>query len=367
MKYFIVIILLFLSFRLTAQNKDTTNISSLQVPSSPGFQLLDVSPSNIERPTSPKEFALSILNTSNSGSAIPKNFAMESSPYWFIRHDHESIDKYLNVGSRYKWSGIGRKLAISLTSVYNDSTSGSLLKNTNYISAGFRTNILTMRGPKANNDITSHLHQMASRQSAIGFQVMNDASNHHQADTIEAHLKSDSLYQRLLTEEKNLLILPSLLQFDIAGAYSVAFVDNTYSENRFNRAAAWATVTLTPLTSTTGGNLAILGVARIMDDNALTDTAKNIFTQTTAVDLGASLNYTLHNLSVSFEHLERKYQNNSALNSQRTVLIIQYKVSDNLYVTGTYGKNFGNIKNLFALLGLNFGFGSSSLVTRQSK
>jgi len=360
MKLSMIISLVCLSICGYSQNKDTTTISDLQVPNSPGFQLLDASPSNIERPTSPKQFALTILNATGSGSAIPKNFAMEFSPYWFTKHTSDNIHQYLSVGGEYYFSGIWRRLSVSITSVYNDSTSGSLLKNTNYISAGLRTNVFTYRTKTDNEIIERLITEKIARLKA----VYKEEGIGADPDDDLADLKKDTAYQAVADSIKQMLQTPAI-QLDVAAAYSEAFADNNYAASRFNRAAAWATLTIAPsiLSSAKGGNLAILGVARIMDDNALTDTVKNVFTQTTCFDWGVSLNYTFHNMSVSAEHLDRKYNGNSALNSQRTVLVIQYKVSNSLYVTGTYGKNFGNVQNLFALLGLNFGFGSSSIAT----
>ena len=55
---------------------------SLRPPSSPAFIVLGVAPSSISRPNNPADLGLTLLNTSNQFSEIPRNLAVEFSPYW---------------------------------------------------------------------------------------------------------------------------------------------------------------------------------------------------------------------------------------------------------------------------------------------
>jgi hypothetical protein len=60
--------------------------NSMRTPASPAFALLGVAPSEIEKPSSPADIAILALNKTNNFSAIPKHFAVETSPYWlFLR------------------------------------------------------------------------------------------------------------------------------------------------------------------------------------------------------------------------------------------------------------------------------------------
>ena len=61
---FIIISLLSIGILSFGQEKEVKLID-LKTPNSPGFQLLDISPSSIERPTNPKEFSLKVLNLFN--------------------------------------------------------------------------------------------------------------------------------------------------------------------------------------------------------------------------------------------------------------------------------------------------------------
>src|SRR5688500_98779 len=58
-------------------------LQKLQTPTSPAFIVLGVSPTVVERPTTPRAFALSVASSSlQSDDLVPKNYAAEFAPYW---------------------------------------------------------------------------------------------------------------------------------------------------------------------------------------------------------------------------------------------------------------------------------------------
>lgn len=79
------------------QNEDSLKLEDLKAPTSPGFSLLDLSPTSVERPTSPKQIGLNLLNFVSSDNALPKNFAIEFAPFWLTKHRGETIFKYLSL------------------------------------------------------------------------------------------------------------------------------------------------------------------------------------------------------------------------------------------------------------------------------
>ncbi|MCA2856522.1 MAG: hypothetical protein IM449_16930 [Microcystis sp. M065S1] len=364
---FTIAFFLSISFYSFGQEKDM-KLSDLKTPNSPGFQLLDISPSSIERPTNPKEFSLKFLNLFNNGNAIPKNFALEISPFWYFKKKNESVYKYLGVGEKTpeteklgaQWStGVLRKANISLASTFSDSTAGSLLKNTNYVSFGFRTNLFTFRTSKQNETINKALLDAAKRQDRI----INDAlHNGNSLNEAEKKLDSDKSYNEAIKIAEKL----PLLQFDAAFAYSDAFSDNSFNNRRFNRWALWGSFAINAdfkSEKQDNHSLSFIFLAKALRDNVLKDTSNKIFTEANSFDFGGKLEYSINRLTLSIEYINRNYNDMKSINSERTVALIQYKISDNLYATGTYGKNFGNFNNVFSLLGLNWGFGNSKLST----
>jgi hypothetical protein len=403
------------TFSLKAQNIELKDLKNLN---SPGFQILDIAPSTIDRPANPKAFAASIMSLTNNGTAIPKNFALEVTPYWYFKPKNATVFQYLNIkddaGKSNTFTGIFNKMSISLASVFNDSTSGSLIKNTNYIAFGLKTNLITYRNEKQNQKLKNALANFSKRvidlrpnqknadaleielnridnkiralytrlkietddavKDSINTEYQNAIANRtlvqkkiddfeNQApDLLEANIQKDTLIQNYLKELDDL----PLIQVDVAFAYSEAFPDNATTNKRFNRSGLWLTGALNAFSvdkAELNDNLAFILCTRFISDNVLQEGSLDVFERENAFDLGFKLEYSIKDLSISYEYIKRDYSDNSNLNSERKVGSIQYKISDGLYVTGAYGTNFGIDKNLFTLFGINYGFGKSSLKT----
>jgi hypothetical protein len=373
--------------RIFAQTGAQVPLSNLKTTNNPCFQLLDIAPSSITEPASAKDLGLAVLQNLSGGSALPKNFAFSVAPYWYFRPSNENVYKYLNLredSASNMFAGILRKLDISLSSTFNDSTSGSLLKNTNYYAVGCYTNILTYRTPKSQDSIRVYLNEISSELKAANtaaqkqvFDSLNAAGKDPNAiftdtalmriqgndrDNILAKDKTYATASKGLVDAISGTKMP-LFQLDGAGAYSQAFPGNSTSGSRFNRLAGWLTATFNiPLSTKHADYLSILVLGKLMGDNLLTDTAKNVYTRASAHDIGGKLTYTMSSaFSLGFEFIQRTYgSSESGYNSHRAVGFLQYKVNDNIYLTGSFGQNFGNSNNLFTLLGVNFGFGNKS-------
>lgn len=398
----LIVFIFFITSNVSAQKE--INIEDLKTPNSPGFQILDIAPTSIERPVNPKALAVSLLSLTSSGTVIPKNFAMEISPYWYTKSDNASVYQYLSINTENKetsdFSGILRKMSISIASVFSDSTSGSLIKNTNYISFGVRTNLFTYRTAAQNEklqqslkNITEKIKEIKSndveKKKLLGLRVKyrNDLNNEPDQDkkaviiskiaSIETQIDNlieaspEEMEKKLDADEdvqKNMKLLKEfpLFQLDGAFAYSEAIPGNKYENNRFNRSGFWFNASLNAFSidkEKLEDNLSILGTLRFIRDNALVENTLDEFKKNKAFDYGFKAEYTVKDFSISIEYLKREYSGNSALNSERTVGVLEYKLNDNLYFTGTYGKNFGQENNLFTLFGINYGFGKSSLKT----
>lgn len=411
----IIIATLWSTFSLKAQNIELKDLKNLN---SPGFQILDIAPSTIDRPANPKAFAASIMSLTNNGTAIPKNFALEVTPYWYFKPKNATVFQYLNIkddaGKSNTFTGIFNKMSISLASVFNDSTSGSLIKNTNYIAFGLKTNLITYRNEKQNQKLKNALANFSKRvidlrpnqknadaldielnridnkirelytrlknetddavKDSINTEYQNAIANRalvqkkiddfetQAPDLLEANIQKDTLIQSYLKELDDL----PLIQVDVAFAYSEAFPDNATTNKRFNRSGLWLTGALNAFSvdkAELNDNLAFILCTRFISDNVLQEGSLDVFERENAFDLGFKLEYSIKDLSISYEYIKRDYSDKSNLNSERKVGSIQYKISDGLYVTGAYGTNFGIDKNLFTLFGINYGFGKSSLKT----
>jgi hypothetical protein len=73
----------------------TITLDGLQTPPSPAFTLLGVSPTTIDRPTTPQGIAFNLLAAAvKSDSLIPSDYALEVAPYWLKNRPNLSYNTY---------------------------------------------------------------------------------------------------------------------------------------------------------------------------------------------------------------------------------------------------------------------------------
>lgn len=109
------------------------NFDQLKPVANPAYILLGVSPTNIERPTTPKEFIAGIQNATVNGKLAP-NFAMELTPYELLTKNRKkdytfkAIDYILNKD----WAtNFARSIAVSFATSATDTVAlGSFKKGT---------------------------------------------------------------------------------------------------------------------------------------------------------------------------------------------------------------------------------------------
>jgi hypothetical protein len=80
--------------QVVAQSNAT--ITDLRTPSSPGFVLLGVEPTSIEKPTTPSGFATS-LQSAVTATGVRPGYSLEVAPYW-LKNRPIQIDEYQNPG-----------------------------------------------------------------------------------------------------------------------------------------------------------------------------------------------------------------------------------------------------------------------------
>lgn len=341
---------------LHAQDKtDTVQLQDLKVPVSPGFALLDLSPTTVESATSPKMLALQVLNYINSGTGgFPKNFSFEFSPYWISKHEGETIYKYLGLPdaqSSNMAAGVFRKMSLSF-SVYSNDTGTHLLPNTSYISGGVRTNLLTIWGRSAETTVKKFL----TSRNQLRQQILRSNPD---IDLNTMRHQVDSAYT---ANSVNAFTVKPMLVLDAAFAFSEAFKNDDFKNKRFNRSGFWLNATVNiPLSKTTKDNFFLIFYYRNLRDN-LPDSSKNIFTIQNATDLGVRAGYEKGPFQLSVEHINRSYKDIKGQDTYRTTGIIQFKMNDGLYLMGSFGKNFAQEHSLFTMLGINWGIGKQALV-----
>ena len=391
---------------LNAHGQKTTELADLKVPVSPAFSILDFAPKTIESPGTIKAFTTNFVTNAAKAGGIPKDFAFEFSPYWFFKHPNMDIYKYHgliidtvalnNVSfseedtSQVKnifnlkqniFYGL-RSTSLSFGSVFKDS-SKKLPVDVNYIAYAFMSNIINLRNKNALNKLTESIISVNSALQKVQSDARKkckDLSGIERLKCIgeEITKSKDSVLKATRKNFMDYLMIRPIFSADIALASSTAFGNNSISNSKSYRTGGWVTLAYNqPLVSAkkVKENISSLiecknylngyFLFRMLKENATNDF--KTFTGRNLIDIGGRVEFEFDKFSFSVESIKRKYKDNNGMNTSRTVGIIQYKIGKDLFLLGTFGKDFSEINNLVTLFGLNWGFGENALNTPFNK
>jgi hypothetical protein len=111
-------------------------LEGMKTPTSPAFALLGVSPTTVERPTTPQGLAVGLFTSATkSADLIPRDYSLEVAPYWLKNHPALSHDTYFAPGTA---QSIAQTLSFSF--VTSKPTDGSP-DGTTDIGFGVRTSL----------------------------------------------------------------------------------------------------------------------------------------------------------------------------------------------------------------------------------
>lgn len=380
-------------------NTDTTSLLDLTPPASPAFTLLDVAPVTIDRPGTVRAFAVSIANAiGNSSNGFPKNFALQTAPYWLFSHPNMDIYKYNGLVMKKGLEGANsqlqfkqnifyglRNFSLSVATANTDSSQSSPYTR-NYISYSVKANVINIRRRR----VVEAMQQSITDVNALLKTTLTNATPYcanlfdPSVDSLQlaynnciqnAYFRDSITINTQRRRYDSILAVRPLLSVDVALASSVAFANNNFDDHHLYRTGGWVTACLSePLDKNSASNLSALynaknyvniyGMFRVISEDNTTDF--QTFTTQTNFDFGGRLEFEFGDIAVSFESVYRRVSNHSELNTSRNVGIVQYKLSSNLFLTGTFGKNFGDTGNLVSFLGLNWGFGKTALYNKLS-
>jgi hypothetical protein len=73
---------------------DGCTVPGLKTPTSPAFVLIGVSPTQVERPTTPHDVAMTVFDIATTSGGLPRNLALEITPYWLFSHPKLTFEAY---------------------------------------------------------------------------------------------------------------------------------------------------------------------------------------------------------------------------------------------------------------------------------
>ncbi|MBY0486578.1 MAG: hypothetical protein K2P85_05235 [Flavobacteriaceae bacterium] len=384
MRKIIILLLLTSSICFAQKDIDSLKISDLEVPNAPALTLLDKS--------------FSLVEASNSSNAINANLvnikdnAIEVVPYWLLNEN-----KFTSSNAYYGFTA-DEKGVITKQNVFNDfikKTSFSLAYTTtdtlSSIAFGLRSNIIAVKNIKRINELfTNQKNYTKEREKYIDsckVTTLNKMKSKPDVSAIIATLEKNDDKTKLaeylieldtqarnnlmdeydknnkkkfdaLAKDFNKHFNHKVFTWDFATGATLNFPGNESNYSRLGRYGVWSTAKYSLFISE-DDFFNIYGFGRLLKDETQIDPTTLKYLKNEYVDIGGKVEFQFKKISISGEYINR----NGDGKDHRLVGVIQYKVMDNLFISGGYGKNFETDSgNLLTLFGLKWGLSEKPVV-----
>lgn len=354
---------------LLAQSDSLPAFNTLRTPTSPAFILMGVAPTNVERPNTPKDFAISLLNRTNSFSALPQDFAMEFSPYWMFAGTQE---EWRNDITRDIPKSILKTGTLSLaTAQISTDTS----KKVTGLSVGFRFSLvsgtLAAKSVQKIERIEATLQEelfikqsMESKErkkiDSLGINnIISPDEYERRKNAIADSIDSSQEFQRRIkpVREERVKLLSQFqenvstregLFWELAGAAVWAVPNGVIDKGMLDRLGLWTTL------SQQWKEISLIAVGRYI--SVSTDALSK-----GSIDLGARCIYTKDRYGISLEYVWRTQvgAKDSNIPQWRLVGGIDYLIAPDTWAVVSFGKDYNTqaAGSLVAQLGLTFNIG----------
>jgi len=333
------------------------DIKSLNAPSIPAFGILDLNPSSISRPLSPKEFRLSVLSSvAESSSAVPGNIAIEFSPYWWKSRPNLTFKK-LFIEPSVSLS-IKQSLSYSIATVTQNAQT-----DTESTDVSFGVRFTPFPGKLSKASLKSYQTVLEAGPAIVrklSSPACKDATKTQNQEVIDQECTPDPKYSEAVTDFRDSSSERRGFRLDVSAAIAYNIPSNDTSSRDFSRGGVWLTSAYSKTGNDTAGGFQYLGLVRYLQE-------RNAETRETDDSLDAGVRIIWRHddepIAFSFEYINRFRDEGS--NAERYAGIFEYKINETLNLTASLGKNFreeGANDDLFVLGGISFNIGEGQKV-----
>lgn len=365
--------------RLSAQTGDSLPaFNGIRTPASPAFLLLGIAPTAVERPNTPSDLALSFLNRATAFAGLPRDVAIEWSPYWLVRHRGL---KWEDDTTRTPLTSLARTATISIATA----ELGTEAAPVTGFAVAFRGSLSSGRLSRETIDQLHDVAALLSEESKIIERLIDSARTAAEAvlriDLRQARARGDSAGVELAKERFNAEKKRLIEEARLSPEYTDA-VDSTeahFADLAVNRQGLVLEVAAGAVWSAPGGAVDSARVSRwgawltagyqsptwtfIVVNRFLTavsDTAQD------ALDVGLRFIHTERRWAVSAEAVFRAFTGSGGPPDQHRIAgIFDYAIGNGLWVTATVGRDFDPAASgsLLAQFGISFGLSGERVQT----
>ncbi|NIG57140.1 hypothetical protein [Chitinophaga sp. Cy-1792] len=382
-----------------ARAQESLSTTNLSVPQSAAFKLIDVSPTLTGSTVTPKAFALGVIQNFSDNSGWPQNYSAELTPYWWLNNDRKKMKnvnatnirdlRTKNFASFIGLKGYEKdnpsmnpfaalKLAsLSIAFANKNMSPDTTIGKQKIFSIGANATIVRFYRENYARNVNDSAQKWCLTVNDFVISLLRDTSDlgSQYRLAIGDSTKLVKLMPLIMEKYgqkmtgatkavKKLLEEKPIFQWDASAAYAAYGVgDSTWNTGR---SAIWSSAIYNvqlngrKRDSVQTNYLSISLYSRYMYD-IYSKNDKSI-APGNAIDVGGKIMLDFDPISFGTEYVHRSYYSSTSLKSQRFVGFINYRLSSNLYFSGTFGNDFGfNKSRLFSSLGINWGFGSEKI------
>lgn len=332
-------------------------LENLKTPSSPAFVILGVEPTAVERPTTPRAFAFSLLSPATQPGAglIPEDYAAEVAPYWMAPQRQLTWDEYFNPSPM---QSILQTFSVSLathTFTATDTTTG--------IGIGVSLTPFAGRASRTADSLARALG--ASQRARLPLlRARRRATDPEEIGRLDDSLgvnaaRSQAIAQELQANDER--VGPRL---QLSGATAAFYPGNDFQAGKIGSVGLWGTFGYR--LERPGMDLLALGRYLRSAEGAEQD----------VWDVGGRAVLLASRYSASVEWVARSAADAGGAgpagqpafdSGNRVVGMFEYRATDDLFVSFSFGQDYpregDDRQPLVAILGGQFNFGSRPLVS----
>jgi len=347
-----------------AQN-EIPEFNKLRTPTSPAFSILGTTPAEVQRPNTPSTFAVSLLQglAPRGGGGKADGFAVEAAPYWLVSHPGLTLRGYYDATAL---QNLVRTFTVSAATVDvddKDVASGT----SKDLGMGVRTQIFRGAPPsdscvEATRETTEALTNASVFIATNLARILKDRAGSGLPNTAaEVERLNDSLFVEAIrnASEEDRRVIESKTEgctavlsarrgfvMDVAAASAWRFAGGELDAGSWRTGSVWATP------SWIRNRYSVVGLARYTwaDDE-----------QGDEMDLGVRGVYTRSRYGASLEGVLRRPKERD--NRYRLAMIFDFLLSENLWFTTSFGRDFveGDQDSLLAIANFQWNVGDRSV------
>lgn len=349
-------------------DSDLPDFADLRTPDSPAFVLLGVSPTEIQRPTSTRQLAVTLSDAFAADGAvgIPDAFALELSPFWLVPHDDLSLEEFVN--ARF-FETLGQNATFSLATTTEEVAGATPEEVASRTLLGFggRTRVIERR----NQPCMAQLEALRNRNQTYSAElrsVVNDPANASLSDAeftnkIEAKKAEIDAKQAGVAEDFNKAAETCEADvgahdgfvLDVAFAGAFTFLQAAFKRGKLSKLGAWMTL------GYAGDYVSLLAMGKYQQD------AMELDNQRSTADAGLRFIGYFDRFAFSTELVLRliidEAQDRGKSAQWRVTGGVDYHIGDGVWLNTTFGRDYEDDEDgsLIALLNLRADFGDRSI------